>query len=100
MPEAADDRQRARLAWRCRRGMKELDLLLLAWLETAWPTASAAERMTFDQILDLPDPELAGYLLGHAQSSESRIASLVAALQALAASPRSGAGAAAPRNPG
>jgi antitoxin CptB len=85
MSGAADDRQRARLVWRCRRGMKELDLLLLGWLETAWPAASVAERRAFEQILDLPDPELAGYLLGHAQSNDSGIASLVAALQSVAA---------------
>lgn len=100
MPEVADDRQRARLAWRCRRGMKELDLLLLAWLETAWPSASVAERDTFEQILDLPDPELAGYLLGHAECNESRLASLVAALQALAARAAGGARITALRNPG
>ena len=99
MPGAADDRQRARLAWRCRRGMKELDLLLLAWLETAWPAASVADRNTFEQILELPDPELAGYLLGHAQCNESRIATLVASLQAMAARAARGTGNAASGEP-
>ena len=33
-----------RLAWRCRRGMKELDLLLGGWLRQNYAQASAAER--------------------------------------------------------
>lgn len=98
--ERADDRERARLVWRCRRGMKELDLLLLAWLEGHWPSASREEREAFGQILDLPDPELAGYLLGNAHCGEGPMASLVAALQHLAVRPAGGVGQGASRNPG
>ena len=52
------------LAWRCRRGMQELDLLLLRWLERHYGGASLAQRARFAQLLDLPDPELAALLLG------------------------------------
>jgi succinate dehydrogenase flavin-adding protein (antitoxin of CptAB toxin-antitoxin module) len=45
--------------------MKELDLLLLRHLRQAWPAASPDERARFEALLELPDPELAGYLLGH-----------------------------------
>jgi len=45
---------RARLAWRCRRGMKELDLLLLGWLNGQYPGATAACREQFEALLELP----------------------------------------------
>jgi antitoxin CptB len=45
--------------------MKELDLLLLRYVDRAWPAAGEPERAAFEQLLDLPDPELAAYLLGH-----------------------------------
>ena len=53
----------ARLRWRCRRGMRELDLLLTAYLDAGYVQADAAEKRAFGQLLTLPDPELAAYLL-------------------------------------
>lgn len=46
--------------------MKELDLVLQGWLARRWPAADAAECAAFEQLLELPDPELHGLLLGHA----------------------------------
>ena len=60
-PPAID---RQRVAWRCRRGMKELDLILNAWLVDCWPTAGVAEKAQFERFLELPDPVIAAYLLG------------------------------------
>jgi antitoxin CptB len=54
----------ARLRWRCRRGMKELDLVLLRYLEQDYPQASPADRDAFARILELQDPDLFGYLVG------------------------------------
>ncbi len=58
-----DGQDRARLTWRCRRGTKELDLLLLGWLARHFDSATVAQRARFAALLDLPDPELARYLL-------------------------------------
>ncbi|MFM7626973.1 MAG: succinate dehydrogenase assembly factor 2, partial [Gammaproteobacteria bacterium] len=49
---------RGRLRWRCRRGMKELDVMLVRWLDGPGQSASSAEMVHFDRLLDLPDPEL------------------------------------------
>jgi succinate dehydrogenase flavin-adding protein (antitoxin of CptAB toxin-antitoxin module) len=43
--------------------MQELDLLLQRYLACGWPSASSAERAEFVAFLELPDPELEGYLL-------------------------------------
>jgi|SRR5690349_8460832 antitoxin CptB len=51
------------LEWRCRRGMKELDLLLLRYLRERHPHAPASERAAFAGFLELPDPEIARYLV-------------------------------------
>lgn len=55
---------RGQLAWHCRRGMKELDLLLLRYLDGRWAAAAADEKVAFEAFLELPDPVIAGYLLG------------------------------------
>ena len=66
----ADEALRRRLRWRCRRGMKELDLLLGRWLDEAWSTASLLERQQFEQILEWPDPQIADYLWGGEEHPE------------------------------
>jgi antitoxin CptB len=60
--------------------MKELDLVLSGWLERHYATASSAERNCFDRFLDLPDPELAAYLLGREIPTDPGFAALVAQL--------------------
>ena len=43
--------------------MKELDLLLGRYVRERWAEASGAERALFETVLELPDPELAAYLV-------------------------------------
>ena len=68
------------LHWRCRRGMKELDLVLQAWLDRRYAQASPAERTLFARFLELPDPQLACYLLGNEIPDDPAMAALVAQL--------------------
>jgi antitoxin CptB len=51
------------LKWQCRRGMRELDELLLKYLEQRYELAPDSEKAAFCALLELPDPELLGYLL-------------------------------------
>jgi antitoxin CptB len=67
-----------RLLWRCRRGTKELDVLLERYLRQAYPGAPEAERAAFARILDLPDPLLSDYLFGHAVPDDPELAQLTA----------------------
>ena len=55
---------RSRLRWQCRRGMKELDHLLIGYLNTRFDDAAEEEKAAFQALLELPDPELIAYLLG------------------------------------
>jgi len=77
-------RDAARLRWRCRRGMRELDILLLRYLDRTWPTASCGERAAFAQLIDLQDPELFGYLVGRAVPAEGAQRAIVDAIRQLA----------------
>lgn len=53
------------LAWRCRRGMRELDTLLASYLDRCYPSAAGPERRAFAALLELPDPEIWDFLLGN-----------------------------------
>jgi antitoxin CptB len=75
-PAAALDAQARRLLWRCRRGMKELDVMLERFAPEAVAHASAQELGVLEELLALPDPVLAGYLLGETTPPEPRLARL------------------------
>jgi len=52
----------SKLKWRCRRGIKELDILLTSYLEHHYNHALVSEQQTFQILLELADPDLYAYL--------------------------------------
>lgn len=72
-----------RLRWRCRRGMKELDLLLLRWLERRWVAAGDAERDAFERLLAAQDPELVAWLLKREPAADPAVQRVIDELLAL-----------------
>jgi antitoxin CptB len=52
-----------RLKWACRRGMLELDLLLMGFLDTGFSCLSSTEQRIFEQLLTSTDAALADWLL-------------------------------------
>ncbi len=77
------DEQIGKLRWRCRRGMKELDLLTLAYLERHYPTASAEEQQAFAALLELQDPLLMSYMVGRETPADATIARVVGVMRTL-----------------
>ena len=67
----------SQLKWMCRRGMRELDELLSRYLEQRYDTADNDEKAAFQALLELPDPDLVGYLLNLRQPASERIANVV-----------------------
>jgi antitoxin CptB len=62
-----DPGELGKLRWRCRRGMKELDVLLARYVDERFDGASAAEQEAFRQLLETQDQVLYAYCLGQAQ---------------------------------
>ena len=71
------DASRAKLRWRCRRGMRELDAVLLAFLDGDAASLNDAEIACFEAILELPDPVLHAYLLGRSASADAATTALI-----------------------
>lgn len=80
MDDATETR---RLRWRCRRGMRELDALLVRWLEREWPQASEAGRADFLRLLDCEDDRLWRWFLGHETPPDAALATLVQRIRQL-----------------
>jgi antitoxin CptB len=61
--------------------MRELDVLLLRYLEQEYPSAAAAEREAFGRILELQDPELFGYLVGRTTPEDEAVRHVIARIR-------------------
>jgi antitoxin CptB len=72
----------AKLRWRSRRGMRELDAVLHAFLDANATSLSEAEITCFEGILELPDPTLHAYLLGRSAPDDSATAVLIERIRA------------------
>ena len=69
-----------RLLWHCRRGMKELDILLARYARHRYAGAPARQQAAFEALLALPDPQIADYLLGYATPAAGDLADVVRAV--------------------
>lgn len=47
--------EKNRIRWKCRRGMLELDILLLDFFEKWFDQLTPQEKKLFDELLDQPD---------------------------------------------
>jgi antitoxin CptB len=71
-----------KLRWRCRRGMRELDVLLTRYLDEEYRTAAAEQQQAFRRLLDMQDPLMHAYFLGRETPPDAVLASLIARITA------------------
>jgi antitoxin CptB len=64
MEPAAQSEELGRLRWRCRRGIKELDVLLTRYVDEQFRGAPAADQRAFLQLLDSQDTVIYAYCFG------------------------------------
>lgn len=81
------DPRLAKLRWRCRRGMRELDSLLLAFVDDAAASFTSEELARFEEILALPDPVLHAYLLGRSAPPDAATADFIERIRAAVRAP-------------
>jgi antitoxin CptB len=73
-------RSSARLRWQCRRGLRELDVLLIRYLDRRFEQADARERAAFERLLDLQDPQIMALVIGRDVPADSDLANVLARL--------------------
>lgn len=76
-----DSTERARLRWLCRRGMKELDVLLEGFLKDRFDGLSDELKGAFIRLLGLEDPDLYAILMGKQEAPDSECANVIKQLR-------------------
>lgn len=59
-----------RLRWGSRRGMLELDLILMPFVDNVYPTLASADQLLFEQLLECEDQDMFAWFL-HRQEPET-----------------------------
>lgn len=78
-----DAAEMRRLRWQCRRGMRELDVVLARYLEVQYEKDDVPTRRVFDALLRRQDPQIADWILGREQATDPATAALIARLQTI-----------------
>jgi len=71
-----------RLRWRCRRGMRELDMIFDRFLSEDYPALDPTRRQAFGRLLEVNDPELYDWVLGRPAPAADDFLELVERLKA------------------
>ncbi len=67
----------ARLRWRCRRGLLELDIVLGRFVDAHYENLSEKEQQIFDAFLDMPDNPLWDVISGRTDAVSDEQAALL-----------------------
>lgn len=69
--------EKKRLWWHSRRGMRELDLLLLPFLDEVYDDISAEDQAKYRKLLDVEDPDIFKWFMQTGRSSDSDLQYIV-----------------------
>lgn len=72
-----EDKRLARLRWACRRGMLELDVLLLPFVDSCFGELSFEQQELFEDLLTCDDPDLFAWFMGHQECSNPDYANMI-----------------------
>lgn len=70
-------KSKSRLLWACRRGMLELDVLFMPFVEEAYDALSDHDKAIFERLLSCDDPDLFAWFMGHQACPDPDLARLV-----------------------
>ncbi|MFD2168019.1 succinate dehydrogenase assembly factor 2 [Thalassotalea euphylliae] len=68
---------KARLKWACRRGMLELDVLFMPFVDEAFDQLTDEQQKDFERLLECDDPELFAWFMGHETCEDEALNAIV-----------------------
>lgn len=82
----ADDK--ARMYWRCRRGMLELDAFLVPFFEHHFDELTDSQQQVFDKLLEQEDQSLWRWFLGYEVCSDLELSALITLIKQKISNPK------------
>lgn len=67
----------SRLKWACRRGMLELDVIFMPFVENHYLQLPESEKNVFQRLLNADDPDLYAWFMGHKTCEDPEFAQMI-----------------------
>jgi len=74
---------KSQLVWRCRRGVRELDVLLTRFLESEYAQLNDDQQSAFERLLEIQDPVIMDWLFGKYEPEDLGVGDIVKRLKVL-----------------
>ncbi|MBB1415679.1 succinate dehydrogenase assembly factor 2 [Pseudoalteromonas sp. SG44-1] len=68
---------KARIRWACRRGMLELDVLFMPFVDEAFDSLSVQQQAVLQRLLEADDPDLFVWFMGHQECKDPELKQMV-----------------------
>jgi antitoxin CptB len=72
---------RKKLEWQCRRGMLELDVILLPFLSQYFEQLDESMQTGFVELLDFPDPDIYTWVMGFGDCEHQHLHSIIRSIR-------------------
>ncbi|HSR61774.1 MAG TPA: succinate dehydrogenase assembly factor 2 [Gammaproteobacteria bacterium] len=73
---------RSSLLWRCRRGIREMDILLQRFVEKEYDVLTDQQKNDFEYLLEQPDLEILDWIIGKSNPESEAMQHLVDRIRA------------------
>lgn len=68
---------KARIRWACRRGMLELDVLFMPFVDEAFDSLSVQQQAVLQRLLEADDPDLFAWFMGHQECKDPELKQMI-----------------------
>ena len=69
--------KKARLLWRCRRGIKEMDIILQEFINVSYDQLNDEDKNAFSKLLDEQDLDILNWIIGKDKPANDRLANII-----------------------
>ena len=69
--------KKARLLWRCRRGIKEMDIILQEFINVSYDQLNNEDKNAFSKLLDEQDLDILNWIMGKDKPANDRLANII-----------------------
>ena len=67
----------SRLTWRCRRGIREMDIVLQDFLNQSYDSLDNSDKSAFSKLLDEADLDILNWLMGKEQPKSDELKHII-----------------------
>ncbi len=68
---------KSRLLWRCRRGIKEMDIILQDFVDNSYEQLSNENKNAFSNLLDEQDLDILNWIMGKGEPADSKLIGII-----------------------